>query len=152
MHRPTTGTGYQIMNSDNPSDDTNKPPQQGRSRDRERQGVRRTQQRRGRHTAAAELTNEVVARFAACGRCSFFLTEYRLSYRPEAFAAAVAHIEQDWLTLEWDSRLRQMVSDAYGSRFDIETFHFEGCCPECRRAFVYRGETEDEPAVLRIAV
>lgn len=115
-------------------------------------GSRRTQSRQGRGNTADALTDEVVARFAVCGRCSFFLTEYRLSYRPEAFATAVANIEQDWLTLEWDIRLRQMVSDAYGSRFDIETFHYEGCCPECRRTFVYRGETEDEAAVLRIAV
>lgn len=106
----------------------------------------------GKTSSATPVEQEVVARFAACGRCSFFLSEYRLSYKPDAFATAVANSEAGWLTLEWDDRLRRMVFGAFGSRVDIEWSSFDGCCPECQRRFFYRAATDDDTAVFRIAI
>ena len=132
------------MNSDSQPNDNK---QQKRRRKRQPGGSRR-----GKKSSTTPVADDIVARFAACGRCSFFLSEYRLSYKPEAYATAVANIEEGWLTLDWDDRLRRMVHGAYGSRVDIESYYFEACCPECRRPFVFRAETEDDAAVFRIGM
>lgn len=95
----------------------------------------------------------IIARFASCGRCSFLLTAYRLTRDPAGFETAVTKIKGGWLTLTWDTAMCKLVSHSYGVRFDIEAFFLEGCCPECRRAYVCKLDSQDKkPPYFRIKI
>lgn len=95
----------------------------------------------------------LIARFANCGRCSFFLTAYRLSRDPAGFATAVSEINHKWLTLTWDTPMRKLVSHSYGVRFDIDAYFVEGCCPDCLRAYVCKLDDHDQqPPYFRIKI
>jgi hypothetical protein len=52
------------------------------------------------------------------------------------FDAAAEHSGGDWLLLSWSGRVRALVQSSFGCRVDLDAYHFEGICPDCRRAFV----------------
>lgn len=87
--------------------------------------------------------DQVIARFAACARCSFFLTGYRAQQEAEALAAAVANAKTGWLALNWGPQMRELVHKSYGVRMDIAYAHYEASCRECRRRFVFHAADED---------
>ena len=88
---------------------------------------------------------QVTERFAACGRCSYFWAGYRVIFGDEAQETAVAESQSGWLYLDWNLQMPELVHKAYGVRLDISYFHYEGCCKECRRQFIYEmSENEDE--------
>lgn len=96
---------------------------------------------------------QVTDRFAACGRCSYFWAGYRIILGEEALATACAQSESGWLNLMWNLQTSELVHKSYGVRLDISHFHYEGCCKECRRAFVYQAaEKEDEAGAFRIEI
>jgi hypothetical protein len=90
----------------------------------------------GRRKRRHYSEQDVHIRFTSCGRCSLFLTTYRLSHEEE-FLAAVEEIDADWLVLPWHPDMRELVNKSYGSPVDIESYYFEGTCPECRRPFSF---------------
>lgn len=95
--------------------------------------------------------DRVTAWFAACGRCSFFLAGFTLVCGEEALETAVEQRGTRWLTLPWSWEIVDLVHKSFGSRFDNDCYHFEGCCPECRRNFVYQAVNEaGETATIRI--
>ncbi len=81
--------------------------------------------------------NQVVAWFAACARCSFFLAAYRLDRGVDALTAAAEKSRAGWLVLDWDQSMCKLVRKSYGSQLDLDCYHYDGSCPECRRQFVY---------------
>lgn len=92
-----------------------------------------------------------MARFAGCGRCSFFLAGYRVQHEPAHFEEMVEQAEDGWLTLPWSDELRRLVLKSYGTRVDISLDYLESCCPECWRTFTCTpAEQEDQPAAFRI--
>ncbi len=91
--------------------------------------------------------------FAACGRCSYFWAGYRVIFGEEALDTAVANSQSSWLDLEWNLEMPELVVKSYGVRLDITHYHYEGCCLECRRPFVYQAaEDEEEAAAFHIAI
>jgi hypothetical protein len=96
---------------------------------------------------------DVIAYFAACGRCGFFLTGYRAAYGQESLETAVAKAKGGWLTFTWGIELRELILLNYGSRIEAADFHFDGCCPECRRSFTYHASRSPRrPDRLRIEI
>jgi len=96
---------------------------------------------------------QVTDRFAGCGRCSYFWAGYRILFGEEALATAVAESESGWLDLEWNLEMPELVHKTYGVRLDISHFHYESCCKECRRVFIYQAaEVEDESDAFCIEI
>ncbi len=99
------------------------------------------------------MLRSVTARFAACGRCSYFWAGYRVIFGMEELETAVANSKSGWLELIWNEQMPELLHKSYGSRFDISHVHYEGCCQECRRHFVYQtAEKEDEADAFRIEI
>jgi len=94
--------------------------------------------------------NDALIRFTCCGRCSLFLASYRLSHDDSVMQTAVKNIEGGWLALPWGPGMRSLISKSYGCQIDVESYHFESCCPECRSLFVYSEPDSDETLSLRI--
>jgi hypothetical protein len=91
---------------------------------------------------------DIVKRFAVCGRCSFFVAGYKLLVGNEAWETAVNQTDGRWLRLIGSNDVAQLVGRSFGSRLDIDCFHYEGRCPECQRVFQYRaagGNDLEEP-------
>ena len=99
----------------------------------------------GRRKRRHYSEQDVHIRFTSCGRCSLFLTTYRLSHEEE-FVAAIEEIDADWLVLPWHPDMRDLVNKSYGSPVDIESYYLEGTCPECRRPFSFAKPEPDLPA------
>lgn len=96
---------------------------------------------------------QVTDRFAACGRCSYFWAGYRVLFGLEEQETAVAHSKSGWLELNWDEQMPELVVKSYGVRLDTGHYHYEGCCQECRRHFIYQAsDNEDVADAFRIEV
>lgn len=96
---------------------------------------------------------QVTERFAACGRCSYFWAGYRVLFGLEELETAVAHSKSGWLELVWDDRMIDLVVKSYGVPLDNGFYHYEGCCEECRRHFIYEAsDKEDEADAFRIEI
>lgn len=82
-------------------------------------------------------------RFAACGRCSYFVADCGLYLGESALQSAILAAGDGWLQVEGDATLHKLAMNAYGVHLD-ETFElFDGICPECRRRFVLAREGDD---------
>ncbi|MFN2124052.1 MAG: hypothetical protein ACK2UP_11180 [Candidatus Promineifilaceae bacterium] len=90
----------------------------------------------GRRKRRHYSVEDVHIRFTSCGRCSLFLTTYRLSHEEE-FLAGIEEIDVDWLILPWHPDMRDLVNKSYGSPVDIESYYLDGTCPECLRPFIF---------------
>ena len=98
---------------------------------------RRNNFRRGvQNLSLAELQQN----FAACGRCGYFLTGYRVIHGVDAVEEAARKTYDGWITLVWDQSTRDLLYRTYGMRTDIASYHYESVCPECQRKIVYAGE------------
>lgn len=81
-------------------------------------------------------TEMVQANFAACSRCSYFLSAYKILGGVPGIDAAVEQSSKEWLTLAWNEEVRQLLQRSYGCRIDLDFYHFESCCPDCCRHYV----------------
>ncbi len=122
-------------------------PRQQKQRRNERGKQQRKKERKPKPDPA--LT-QVVSWFAACGRCSFFLAGYTVAGGEGALETAVAQRGKKWLHLTWNRDVANLVHKSYGSRVDINCYHYEGRCQECRRRFVYHAEDESGAPSFRI--
>lgn len=93
-------------------------------------------------TQSAAL-NEVIGDFVACGRCSFFLSGYRVIHGVDNLETAAENRSGKWLHLDWNQETRNLVQKSYGGRLDVELYHYDSRCPECRRRFIYQAATEE---------
>lgn len=87
---------------------------------------------------------QVTDRFAACGRCSYFWAGYRVLFGEEGLETAVNQSESGWLDLNWNLQMPDLVHKTYGVRLDVAHFHYEGCCDECRRHFVFEAAKNED--------
>ena len=111
----------------------------------------RPEPKKDRKKRSSKEMAQIVAWFAACGRCSFFLTGYRLIYDEDVLATAVSERSKKWLTVPWSHDAARLVHKTYGSRVDINCYHYEGQCKECHRRFTYQAnENKDAPGTFRI--
>ena len=90
-------------------------------------------------------------RFAACGRCGYFIADCRVSLGQDALADAILDSGDGWVRLVGDTYIHKMVAEAYGVALDVEFDSFDGTCPECRRRFVVINP-EAGPTRLKIRV
>jgi hypothetical protein len=91
----------------------------------------------------------IKARFAACGRCCYFLGSYTSTHGEEELETAAQNGDPGWLSLTWDQHTRNLVHKAFGVRLDVDYYHYEGCCVVCCRQFVYEAD-EENGAVFRV--
>ncbi|MCA9985177.1 MAG: hypothetical protein KDE59_12810 [Anaerolineales bacterium] len=89
--------------------------------------------------------------FAACVRCGYFLSDYRMLFGEEHFAEVVGRSRGDWLDLNWSEELRIIVEKSFGVRMDSDLDYYQGCCDMCRRSFVYSAG-DDIDATMRVQV
>jgi hypothetical protein len=106
-----------------------------------------------RHLSRAERDqfDRQQRRFAACGRCGYFVADCRIYLGLEAYQAAVLAARDGWLRLEGDATFRRLLQNAYGVQHDVGYDYLDGSCPECRRRFVY-AEREDGLTRFKISV
>ena len=87
-------------------------------------------------------------RFAACGRCSYFVGDCRVKLGQDAYQAAVLDSRDGWVRLEGDHAIHRMAMGAYGVELDAEFDLFDGSCPECRRRFVIVNEDDGRTRLM----
>ena len=87
-------------------------------------------------------------RFAACGRCSYFVADCRVKLGGEAYQTAVLDSRDGWVRLEGDHGIHRMAMGAYGVELDAEFDLFDGSCPECRRRFVIVNEDDGRTRLM----
>ena len=90
-------------------------------------------------------------RFAACGRCGYFVADCRNYLGEAVLVEAMLDGEDGWLRLEGDETFRRLLTYAYGVPLDNGYDYFDGSCPECRRRFVYMARA-DHPTRLKIQI
>ena len=88
-------------------------------------------------------------RFAACGRCGYFVADCLLLVGEGAFQSALLSVRDNWITLDGDETFRRLLVNAYGVELDIDYDYFDGSCPECRRRFVF---TENEDGLTQLKI
>lgn len=81
------------------------------------------------------LMERATLNFAACGRCSYFWAGSQVLVGVEQAATAVEQRHDGWITLPWNQAMSNLIHKSYGVLVDSDFFHYEGCCPECRRPF-----------------
>jgi len=91
-------------------------------------------QRQKRNSAVT--SRDVKSWFASCGRCGFFLSAYGLLETTVDLETAVSRTKGDWLALDWNPEIRNLVNKSYGCVVDTGIYHLDTACPECRRRFV----------------
>jgi hypothetical protein len=93
--------------------------------------------------------DQVVRSFVACARCSFFLSGYRVIH--DDFSQAVENSDNEWLELTWNSDTNNLIHKSYGGRIDQDTYHYEGVCSECLRAYQF-ASPDEETGIQRFAI
>ena len=101
-------------------------------------------------SSGSDDLEKVINNFVSCGRCSFFLADYRARHGDDALRAAAQESEDRWLFLEWDNALRHVLQKSYGGRLDTAFYYYDGRCPECQRRFVYQAAGEEEEEAFKI--
>jgi hypothetical protein len=97
--------------------------------------------------------DELVACFAPCGRCGYFLAGYRAALGLANLQTAVSQTKSGWIVLAWNDVVRELVLKSYASDIEENDFHFEGSCPECHRHFIYRAPNHpNQPHTLRMEI
>ena len=96
--------------------------------------------------------SDLLTRFTSCGRCGLFLAAYRLSHEGDVLETASREVVDGWLPLPWDQAVRNLINKSYGCHIDVESYHFESCCPECMSQFRYSEPDPDQPAYLLVKV
>jgi hypothetical protein len=99
--------------------------------------------------AQRETVERQRRRFAACGRCGYFVADCCLLLGEETVQDAILDADDGWLRLEGDLTFRRLLRNAYGIQLDAGYDYFDGSCPECRRRFVYM-EQADTPTRLKL--
>ncbi|GIK58206.1 MAG: hypothetical protein BroJett015_38690 [Chloroflexota bacterium] len=89
--------------------------------------------------------------FAACGRCSYFWAGSQVLMGVARATTAVEQRQDGWITLPWSQAMSNLIHKSYGVLMDSDFFHYESCCPECRRRFIVQLRqtqvvTEDDDA------
>ena len=122
---------------------------QSRSRKRKRNNrnknkSNRKKQQKGKPqpNVREDLTRGIRARFAACGRCCYFLGSYTSVHGVAELETAVKEGLSDWLTLTWDHQTRMLVHKAFGVQLDVDYYFYEGCCVACSRQFSFKSDEE----------
>ena len=88
--------------------------------------------------------DKMVAHFAACGRCSYFLAGYRVLHGVENLETAVEQSPTGKLDLSWNFDMRNLLTKSYGITFYIDHLHIEAVCPECGRQYGYSAGDDDK--------
>ncbi len=119
----------------------------------EKRHSKKGQRSKPRGNKGSPTLKHVSDRFAACGRCSFFWSGYRVILGEAGQETAVAESQSGWLNLEWNSQIHDLLFKSYGIRLDVNFYHYEGCCKECRRRFTYQApEKSDAPSQCAIEI
>ena len=110
-----------------------------------RQKNNKNQQTKAEPVVLDDPTQVIKSRFAACGRCCYFLGGYTSAHGEGELETAVQNNLSDWLTLTWDQQTRNLVHKAFGVQLDVDYYFYEGCCVACYRQFSLRTDETEGP-------
>ena len=115
----------------------------------EKPAKQQKQQRKQRPKRRSSVTSRDVKRwFSSCGRCGFFLAAYELLETEVDLETAVSHTKGEWITLDWNYEIRNLVNKSYG--YHVDTGYLDTGCPECRRRFII--DSDGDERSFRIAL
>ncbi len=107
--------------------------------EQENQATARPSGKSKRHPKQKKVERTLIERatqnFAACGRCSYFWAGSQVLVGVEGVTTAVEQRQNGWITLPWSQAMSHLIHKSYGVLVDSDFFHYEGCCPECRRPY-----------------
>jgi hypothetical protein len=96
----------------------------------------------------------LVTDFSACGRCSYFLTGYRVVHGEAGMETAVTSQKGKWLKLAWNHPMRELITKSYGVPLDVDFYHYDSCCRECGRRITLKTKEKKDQLIkdLRIEI
>lgn len=86
----------------------------------------------------------LVRHFAACARCSYFLTGLRALYGDNLLADTIDEMDDSWMPMPWNIETRRLLNRSFGIRTDVGFFFIEHSCDGCQRRIVYEEMPEWE--------
>jgi len=86
----------------------------------------------------------------SCGRCGPFLASYERLESEIDLETAVSNTNGNWLTLDWNPNIRELVYKSYGNRVDIGFYHMDSLCSACGRRFVFHEGEEKRTFRVRL--
>ena len=99
--------------------------------------------------AERDSVDRLQRRFAACGRCGYFIADCLIYLGRETLHDAFLDAGDGWVRMEGDRTFHRLAANAYGIHLDTAFESFSGTCPECRRSFVILN-TEEGQTRLKI--
>ena len=102
-------------------------------------------------TASRRDVRRVAEAFAACVRCGYFLSDYRMLFGETHLAQVIYRSRDEWLDMDWSNEMRKTVEKSFGIRLDQNIEYYQGCCDMCRRNFVYSVNEAGESS-LRVQI
>ena len=100
---------------------------------RHREGDKRRKQGKG-------SGDRLIRHFAACPRCSYFLSGYRVLYGKDVVKTLVDEVEDGWIPMPWTVETRNLLQRSYGIRTDVGFYYFEIACDSCCRRIVFEAK------------
>ncbi|MEN8097683.1 MAG: hypothetical protein ABFQ89_01280 [Chloroflexota bacterium] len=95
-------------------------------------------------TNQTSLTNY----FSPCPLCGHFLAVLTSTIDAPDFIAAVADVDTNWLAVDWDHTVRDVLLSLYGWNMGEEVLEHSSRCPICMRRFLFT--RSEEGATLEI--
>lgn len=99
--------------------------------------------------AERDSVDRLQRRFAACGRCGYFIADCLIYLGQETLHDAFLDAGDGWVRMEGDRTFHRLAANAYGIHLDTAFDAFSGTCPECRRSFMIMN-TEEGQTRLKI--
>ncbi|MEM7801553.1 MAG: hypothetical protein AAF633_20325 [Chloroflexota bacterium] len=93
----------------------------------------------------------LVRHFAACARCSYFLTAVRAIVGDPHIDELIKKLEDGWMPIVWNVETRQLLQRSFGVRTDVGYFFIEHSCDLCQRRIVYEQQFEEEDDIENLS-
>ena len=120
-----------------------------RSRNRSKSNKPRLKHSQRSKKLSLQIISEL---FVGCPRCGFFLSGYRARAGVQQLTSAilqVKNVSRDWLVLDWQPTMLDLLERSYGCEVPSDTFHFETRCEACARVLILE-ESAEQITSLRI--
>lgn len=98
--------------------------------------------------AANTIFDLVINSFAACARCSYFFTGYRVLHEEEQIQQQIAQSGDTWLKLTGSYQVLNLLHTSFGREITADLVKYQLCCPDCLRLFNYEAQAPDHSLLL----
>lgn len=98
--------------------------------------------------AANTVFDLVINSFAACARCSYFFTGYRVLHEEEQIRQQIAQSGDIWLSLTGSYPVLNLIHTSFGREITADLVKYQLCCPDCLRLYSYEAQEPDRSVLL----